>query len=89
MRNLMNLSISLALILVCHGAHAAGNEVNSINHQNLSKRPYQKAAAESEKSKDHFEGATMIDEAAEADKKFHTIRLNMLGKRPYVEKNTN
>ena len=75
-------------MLVIGGAHAANNELNNINNQNLSKRPYQQMPVESKKDKDHFEGAAMIDEAAESDKKFHTIRLNMLSKRPYMEKNT-
>jgi hypothetical protein len=55
----------------------------------LSKRPYQQAPADPAlNKKENFEGATLIDESAETDGKHKQMRLNMLGKRPYVERNT-
>lgn len=88
MKTLMTLLSVSAMVLASGGAFADNQERNTINHQNLAKRPYQQVPVEAQSKKDHFEGATLIDEAAESDKKHQPIRLHMLGKRPYMEKNT-
>lgn len=75
--------LSAGLLLAAGAAYADDAEYN-INQQNLSKRPYQKAPAESKK--DNFEGATLINEEVQEDKKHKQMRLHMLGKRPYAEK---
>jgi hypothetical protein len=80
--------MSTAVLLVAGSAYA-DEDYSQINKQNLSKRPYQQVPAATEyNKKDGFEGATLINENAEADGKHKQMRLNMLGKRPYFEKNT-
>lgn len=66
----------------------ADEDYTQINKQNLSKRPYQHVPANAANKKDNFEGATLIKEDAQEDTKHKQMRLNMLGKRPYFEKNT-
>lgn len=79
--------LSTAMLLAA-GAVQADDDYTHINKQNLSKRPYQHVPADAANKKDNFEGATLINENAEADGKHKQMRLNMLGKRPYFEKNT-
>lgn len=88
MKTLVTFLSASAMILASGVVYADNQERNTINHQNLSKRPYQQVPVESQAKKDQFEGATLINEAAESDKKHQPIRLHMLGKRPYMEKNT-
>jgi hypothetical protein len=35
---------------------------------------------------ENFEGATLVEEEAENVKKYKTLQLHMLGRRPYAEK---
>ncbi|MDO9052212.1 MAG: hypothetical protein Q8S46_00070 [Methylotenera sp.] len=77
-----------AATLLAAGSVFADEDYKHINKQNLSKRPYQQVPAESANKKENFEGATLINENAEVDGKHKQMRLNMLGKRPYAEKNT-
>ncbi len=87
----INLAIiaSSILLLVCSVAHA--DELRSnINHQNISKRPYQEVLSESAyNKKDNWEGATLIDDDAEGEtagsEGIKRININNLGKRPYME----
>jgi hypothetical protein len=78
--------LSAGLLLAAGSAFANDDGKYNVKHQNLSKRPYQGVPAESKK--DNFEGATLINENAEEDQKHKPMRLHMLGKRPYAEKNT-
>ena len=78
--------LSSGLLLAAGSAFADEDVKHNINQQNLSKRPYHQAPVESKK--DNFEGATLINEQMEEDKKHKPMRLHMLGKRPYAEKNT-
>ena len=72
-----------------HNIHNVHNVHNVHNQSFISKRPYQQVPAESAYSKkENFEGATLIDENAETDRIHKPMRLHMLGKRPYMEKNT-
>lgn len=82
--------VSSAVFLVAGAAHAENDVKNNSHNQNfLSKRPYQQPITKTDQKKDQqWEGATLIDESAEADEKHKPMRLHMLGKRPYVEKNT-
>ena len=79
--------LSTAILLGASAAHA-DEDYTHINKQNLSKRPYQHVPADAANKKDGFEGATLINENAEVEAKHKQMRLNMLGKRPYLEKNT-
>lgn len=80
--------LSTAVLLMA-GSASADEDYSHINKQNLSKRPYQQVPAESAyNKKEGFEGATLINENVETDAKHKQMRLNMLGKRPYLEKNT-
>ncbi|MDI1309697.1 MAG: hypothetical protein PSV17_09735 [Methylotenera sp.] len=82
--------VSSAVFLVASAAHAESNLKNNSHNQNfLSKRPYEQPITKSDQKKDQqWEGATLIDEGAETDDKHKSMRLHMLGKRPYVERNT-
>lgn len=92
MKSLSFLGFLSAAVLMTAGAAYAHEDTQdkanqyNINQQNLSKRPYQHAPVESKK--DNFEGATLINEEAPEAKKHKQMRLHMLGKRPYAEKNT-
>jgi hypothetical protein len=78
--------LSAGLLLAAGSPFAHAGDQYNMTDQNLSKRPYQAVPAESKK--DNFEGATLINENAEEDQKHKPMRLHMLGKRPYAEKNT-
>lgn len=81
--------LSAAMLLPAGAVYAENAQHDSINKQNLSRRPYQQVPAENASRKDSFEGATLINEESENQKKNQQqIRLNMLGKRPFMEKNT-
>lgn len=80
-------ALSTAIALVAGSAYAA-DDYRYDNQLNLSKRPYSKPVDRQAKEKDNFEGATLVDREAEIDKKHEPMRLHMLGKRPYSEKNT-
>ena len=76
--------LSAGLLLVAGAAFANEEAQYNVNQQNLSKRPHAKSPVESKK--DNFEGATLVNEDVQEDKKHKQMRLNMLGKRPYTEK---
>lgn len=85
--------VSSAVLLLSGVAYADSglkHNVHNVHNQSfISKRPYQQVPAESAYSKkENFEGATLIDENAETDRIHKPMRLHMLGKRPYMEKNT-
>lgn len=86
MKSLNLAAISISALLFT-GLASAEDVTTNIN-QNLSKRPYHQPVVEKEKSND-FEGATLVteDEATEKDgvSKHKQLRINMLGRRPYVE----
>jgi hypothetical protein len=86
MKSLNLVAISISALLFT-GLVSAEDVTTNIN-QNLSKRPYHQPVVEKEKSND-FEGATLVteDEATEKDSvsKHKQLRINMLGRRPYVE----
>lgn len=81
--------VSAAALFLSAGFVIAGdaNEHN-INHQNLSKRPYQQSPKETvANQKEAFDGATLVtDDGAEQPvvSKFRQLRINMLGSRPYI-----
>ncbi len=89
MKNKYLVTLLAAATLLAAGSIYAEEDYKHMNNQNLSKRPYQQVPAESAyNKKENFEGATLINENAETDGKHKQMRLNMLGKRPYTEKNT-
>ena len=76
--------LSSVILLAAASVYADENKdvKYNINNQNLSKRPYV------ESKKDNFEGATLIQEQVEEDKKHKPMRLHMLGRQPYAVKNS-
>ncbi len=80
-------ALSAAIALMASAANA-DEEYGKVNQQNLSKRPYHKPVDAQMNKKDNFEGATLVDQEAVIDKKHESMRLHMLGKRPYGEKST-
>ena len=84
-------ALSAALFLAS-GVAQAESEFSKNSHQNnfTSKRPYSQPLPESAYQKnDQWEGATLInqeDRAAGVPSKQQQMRINMLGKQPYMEK---
>ena len=80
-------AVSASVVLIANSAFA-GEELKYNVHQNLSKRPYHQPVDNQAKNKDNFEGATLINEQAEIDKKHQPMNLHNLGRRPFAQKNT-
>lgn len=83
-------SVLTAVALLCSQAVLANEQQNSnANIQNLSKRPYEQAVTHTAANADaQWEGATLIKQETAAEKTNKTLRLHMLGKRPFAEKAT-
>lgn len=80
--------VSAAILLASGLAHATDKD--NVNNQNLSKRPYQQLPDESAYNKgDSWEGSTLVKERSAADgpTEYQKLRINMLGKQPYLEGN--
>ncbi len=83
-----------AVLLFTAGVIQAGDDkAQNILNQNLSKRPYQEAPAESVDNKgDNWEAATLVKDQATKQKSgpsnYQQLRIRMLGQRPYMEKST-
>lgn len=75
-----------ALMLTATQAYAESNERNNINNQNLSRQPYKQTPAKDQINSEGFEGATLIDESAENEKKKRNLQLHRFDRRPYMEK---
>ena len=87
---------SLALVF-SSGVYAEDSYNKNVHQQNmLSKRPYQAAPEVVENSSgDKWEGATLVTDNVSAESvdnkgadKHQQMRINMLGKRPYIERAT-
>jgi hypothetical protein len=74
------------LMLSFGNAYAEDNEKYNINQQNLSRQPYKQAPAKDQIKGEGFEGATLINESAEAEKKSRHLQLHRFDRRPYMEK---
>ena len=93
MKTLNAAVLASALMLLATG-HVMAEEVTKkgySNHQYSGQRPYMKAPAQDEVNNGKWEGATLVtdEDAAATEKnaaKHKQMRLNMLGKRPYMEK---
>lgn len=88
MRSKILLTALSAAFALAAGSAYADDDYRYDNQLNLSKRPYSKPVDKQANKKDNFEGATLVDQEAEIDKKHEPMRLHMLGKRPYSEKST-
>lgn len=87
MKNKWIVTLLGAVTLLAAGSVYAAEENNDINNQNLSRRPYQPMPDEAAyNKKQHFEGATLIEENVEAEKTHKKMLINNLGRRPYMEK---
>ena len=87
------LGLAAALMLITGAVQAGDDKAQSFINQNLSKRPYQEAPAESTANKaENFEAATLVKEETADQKvgpsKYQQLRIRMLGQRPYMEKST-
>lgn len=87
------IGLAAALLLVTGAVQAGDDKAQNVINQNLSKRPYQEAPAESRANKaENFEAATLVKEEAAEPKvgpsKYQQLRIRMLGQRPYMEKST-
>jgi hypothetical protein len=74
------------LMLTATQAYAESNERNNINNQTLSRQPYKQTPAKDQIKGEGFEGATLIDESAENEKKKRNLQLHRFDRRPYMEK---
>jgi len=90
MTNITLASVLTAVALLSSQAVLANEQAKSnANIQNLSKRPYEQAVTNAAPNADaQWEGATLIDQETAAEKNNKTLRLHMLGKRPFAEKAT-
>ncbi len=89
MKTLNLVLIVSAAILLASGL-AQANDKGNTNNQNLSKRPYEQLPDESAYNKgDNWEGSTLVKErsANEGPTEYQKLRINMLGKQPYMEGN--
>ncbi|MES2501378.1 MAG: hypothetical protein V4545_02140 [Pseudomonadota bacterium] len=87
------IGLAAALLLTTGVVQAGDDKAQNIINQNLSKRPYQEAPAESTANKaDNWEAATLVkDEAVErksGPNSYQQLNIRMLGKRPYMDKAT-
>lgn len=74
------------LLLAATTAYADSTEKHNINQQNLSRQPYKQTPAKDQVKGEDFEGATLISESVEADKKNRQLQLHRFDRRPYMEK---
>lgn len=81
-------SLLLAAVLSTAGLVYAKDDVqqnNTMNHQQLSKRPYAAPVDRAEK----YQGDTANETSAKQERHQKTLNLHMLGKRPWSEKTAN
>jgi hypothetical protein len=92
----INLAVIVSSVMLLASGFAVAESAydKNISNQNFSKRPYHAAPQENAyKADDQWEGATLrdgdaVEESAAARKTSNThkqLRLNSLGKRPYME----
>jgi hypothetical protein len=74
------------LLVAASAAYADSTEKHNINQQNLSRQPYKQTPAKDQVKSDGFEGATLINETAETEKKSRQLQLHRFDRRPYMEK---
>jgi hypothetical protein len=87
------MGLAAALLMTTGVVQAGDDKANNVINQNLSKRPYQEAPAESTPNKaENFEAARLVKEEAAEQKtgpsKYQQLRIRMLGQRPYMEKSS-
>ena len=87
------MGLAAALLMTTGVVQAGDDKANNVINQNLSKRPYQEAPAESTPNKaENFEAASLVKEEAAEQKtgpsKYQQLRIRMLGQRPYMEKSS-
>jgi hypothetical protein len=79
--------IILSGLLVSLGnAYAENNDKQNINLQNLSRQPYKQTPAKDQIKGEGFEGATLINQSVESEKKNRQLQLHRFDRRPYMEK---
>jgi hypothetical protein len=85
----MNLAVILSTAIFLTSGLAQAKDKSDINNQNLSKRPYQEIPEDSANKKaDGWEGATLQKKESKAEAgptEYQKLRINMLGKQPYME----
>ena len=85
MNKLLTILIS-GFMLTTSLAYAEPNETNNIKNQNLSRQPDKQTPAKDQTKGEVFEGATLIDESAETEKKARTLQLHRFDRRPHMQK---
>ncbi len=86
----LNLVVIVSAAILLASGLAQANDKGNTNNQNLSKRPYEQLPDESAYNKgDNWEGSTLVKErsANEGPTEYQKLRINMLGKQPYMEGN--
>lgn len=85
----LQLAVTIAAALLLATGVAQANDKNHVGNQNLSKRPYHQLPDESAYNKGNdWEGATLVKEQDRAEAgptQYQRLRINMLGKQPYME----
>lgn len=87
MNKLLTILIS-GFMLTTSLAYAEPSETNNVKNQNqnLSRQPYKQTPAKDQTKGEVFEGATLIDESAETEKKARTLQLHRFDRRPHMQK---
>ncbi|MBM3350527.1 MAG: hypothetical protein FJY53_01825 [Betaproteobacteria bacterium] len=84
-----NLAVIVSTAILLASGLAYATDKDNVNNQNLSKRPYQQLPDESANNKEEgWEGATKVtgeDKAKDGPTEYQKLRINMLGKQPYLE----
>jgi hypothetical protein len=91
----MKMSKLLLVVLVSFGVmanvhadetQAQDNDVRTLHHKNFSSRPYSKApVAKQQSAEDKWEGAGIVTDSPDKGfDKHDQLRLNFIGRRPYV-----
>ena len=82
----LKLAVIVSTAILLASGLAQANERGDVNNQNLSKRPYQQSPDESTNNKQEvWEGATHVKEKDSVPTEYQKLRINMLGKQPYME----
>lgn len=85
----LNLAVVVSTVIILASGLANATDGENVSNQNLSKRPYQQMPDEPAYNKgDNWEGATLVKERSSAESgptQYQQLRINMLGKQPYME----
>jgi hypothetical protein len=82
----LNLAVIVSTAIILASGLANATDRDNVNNQNLSKRPYQQVPDESaNKNEEDWEGASLVKKQEKGPTEYQKLRINMLGKQPFME----